>query len=55
MQYYRYQNNKFEFDIASIPNMPADLGKVLEIACQQEPRNRYQTAQELSKALSSCL
>ena len=55
MQYYRYQNNKFEFDIASIPNLPADLGKVLEIACQQDPGDRYQTAQELAQALSACL
>lgn len=55
MQYYRYQSNKFEFDIDRIPNLPADLGKVLAIACQPEPRDRYQTARELSEALSNCL
>jgi serine/threonine-protein kinase len=55
MQYYRYQSNKFEFDIKSIPNLPTSLAEVLDIACQPEPRNRYQTARELSKALSGCL
>lgn len=55
MQYYRYHNNKFEFDLASIPNMPSDLAKVIDIACQQEPSDRYQTAIELSQALSNCL
>lgn len=55
MQYYRYQSNKFEFDIDSIPNLPTNLAKVLSIACQPEPRDRYQTAHELSSALSECL
>ena len=55
MQYYRYQSNKFEFDIDSIPNLPTNLAEVLSVACQPEPRNRYQTARELSEALSNCL
>ena len=55
MQYYRYQSNKFEFDIGSIPNLPANLALVLDVACQPEPRNRYQTAGELAEALSNCL
>lgn len=55
MQYYRYQGNKFEFDIASIPNLPSNLSHVLTKACQSEPSNRYQTAEELSAALSACL
>ena len=55
MQYYRYQSNKFEFDIESIPNLPTNLGKVLTIACEPEPRDRYQNAKELGDALSSCL
>lgn len=55
MEYYRYQSNKFEFDISSISNLPADLSQVLAIACQPEPRDRYQTAHELSEALSTCL
>lgn len=55
MQYYRYQSSKFEFDIENIPNLPANLAQVLKIACQAEPRDRYQTAQELAQALSTCL
>lgn len=55
MQYYRYQSNKFEFNIETIPNLPTNLGEVLQIACQPEPRDRYQTAREMSEALASCL
>lgn len=55
MQYYRYQSNKFEFDIDSIPNLPNNLAEVLNVACQPEPRNRYQTVEDLAQALSSCL
>ena len=55
MQYYRYQSNKFEFDISSIPNLPQSLAQVLAIACQPKPRDRYQTAKELSDALSARL
>jgi serine/threonine-protein kinase len=55
MHYYGYQSNKFEFDINSIPNLPPDLGMVLDKACQPEPKDRYQTAQELLQALSACL
>ena len=55
IQYYRYQSNKFEFDINSIPNLPLNLSLVLENACKPDPRDRYQTAQELSEALSNCL
>ena len=55
MQYYRYQSNKFEFNIESIPNLPTNLGEVLNTSCQPEPRDRYQTAKELSEALANCL
>ncbi|MEM8829131.1 MAG: FHA domain-containing serine/threonine-protein kinase [Cyanobacteria bacterium P01_G01_bin.19] len=55
MQYYRYQSNKFEFNIESIPNLPTNLGEVLRRACKPEPRDRYQTAKEMSEALAKCL
>ncbi|WP_036479928.1 FHA domain-containing serine/threonine-protein kinase [Myxosarcina sp. GI1] len=55
MQYYRYRSNKFEFDIDSIPNLSVALAEVLKIACQPKPQDRYQTAEELFKALSVCL
>ncbi|BAZ46529.1 serine/threonine protein kinase [Chondrocystis sp. NIES-4102] len=55
MEYYRYQSSKFEFDIKSIPNLPTDLSKVLEKACQPEPKDRYLTAQQLLEALASCI
>ena len=55
MQYYRYQSSKFEFDISSIPNLPTNLAEVLDVACQSDFRDRYQTAIELSEALANCL
>ena len=55
MEYYRYSSNKFEFDINNIPGLSTNLGQVLSIACQPEPKDRYQTARELKEALKSCL
>ena len=55
MEYYRYSSSKFEFEIDDIPGLPTDLGQVLSIACQTEPRDRYQTAKELKEALEACL
>ena len=55
MQYYRYKGAKYEFDIASIPNLTPQLGKVVEKACRSDFRDRYQNAEELSEALAACL
>jgi serine/threonine-protein kinase len=55
MQYFRYQSNKYEFDVASIPNLTPTLSQLLEKACQPDYRDRYQTAQSLSEALADCL
>ena len=55
MQYYRYQSNKYEFDISSIPNIPFQLATTLEKACQADFRERHQTARELGAALNACL
>jgi serine/threonine-protein kinase len=55
MQYFRYQGNKYEFDVPSIPNLTPELSKVIEKACQSDYHDRYQTARELSEALVDCL
>lgn len=55
MQYYRYRSNKFEFDIDNIPNLSIALAELLKTACQPEPKDRYQTAEDLLEALSVCL
>jgi serine/threonine-protein kinase len=55
MQYYRFQGNKYEFDLSTIPNLPPKLGKVIEKACRSEPRDRYQTVEQLSTSLADCL
>lgn len=55
MQYYHYKGTKYEFDIASIPNLNPPLSQVIDKACRSDFRDRYQTAEELSKALTACL
>lgn len=55
MQYYRYKGAKYEFDIATIPNLSPSLGLVIEKACRSDFRDRYETAEELSTALTACL
>ncbi|MDJ0634516.1 MAG: protein kinase [Xenococcaceae cyanobacterium MO_188.B29] len=55
MQYYRYKGARYEFDIATIPNLAPSLGQVIEKACRSDFRDRYQTAEELAEALAACL
>lgn len=55
MQYYAYDSNRYEFDIAKIPGLSPRLRKVLQKTCQTDPSDRYKTAEELLKALASCL
>lgn len=55
MQYYAYDSNRYEFDIAKIPDLSSKLRKVLKKTCQPEPSDRYQTAEELLIALEGCL
>ncbi len=55
MQYYRYEKNKYEIDIASIPNLSDKLGDVIRKACQPNPSDRHQSAKELLESLRACL
>ena len=55
MQYYAYNSNRYEFDIAKIPHLSPELQQVLHKTCQSNPRDRYQTADELLEALKGCL
>ena len=55
MQYYRYKGARYEFDIATIPNLAPSLGQVIEKACRSDFRDRYQSAEELAEALVACL
>ena len=38
-----------------IPNLSPALGLVIEKACRSDFRDRYETAEELSAALTACL
>jgi serine/threonine protein kinase, bacterial len=55
MQYYVYKGSRYQFDIDNIPEMTPELGAVITKVCEPNLRDRYQTAQELSEALSACL
>ncbi len=55
MQYYHYKGAKYEFDVSEIPNLSPPLSQVIQKACRSDFRDRYQTAEELSAALTACL
>ena len=55
MQYYRYEQNKYEIDISTIPNLSHKLGYVIKKACKPDPRARYQSAMALLESLIACL
>ncbi|MGL5807930.1 MAG: protein kinase domain-containing protein [Xenococcaceae cyanobacterium] len=54
MQYYVYKENRYEFDLDSVPEITPQLKKVIAKACEPNVRDRFQSAQELSKALAEC-
>ncbi|MBD2138220.1 protein kinase [Anabaena sp. FACHB-1237] len=52
-KYYRQKGRVFKFDVRSIPTVTPGLRQVIECVTEPLPRDRYQSAQELSKALKS--
>ncbi len=54
LKYYRRKGNRYQFDLASIPNITPQLGKVIERTCEPRLGDRYPTARKLSQALAAC-
>ena len=55
MQYYTYENNRYEFEVEKIPQLAPELQGVLRKTCKPDPQDRYKTARELLDALARCL
>jgi serine/threonine-protein kinase len=55
LKYYRRLGEEWNFDVSRAPNIPSQLGEVIVKACRPQWYDRYQTARELSQALTDCL
>ena len=55
LKYYGCLNDQFRLNTASIPTITPQLGAVIESACAPKLRDRFSTAEELSRALAACL
>jgi serine/threonine-protein kinase len=53
-KFYRQQGRGFRFDVAKVPTITPKLAEVIHRVTQPLPRDRYQTAKELSTALAAC-
>jgi serine/threonine-protein kinase len=54
LKYYRSRGSGYGFAVSNIPTITPQLREVIERACEQKVRDRYQTAQELATALAAC-
>ncbi|MDJ0733963.1 MAG: protein kinase [Nostocaceae cyanobacterium] len=54
-KFYRLRGRNFHFNVDRIPTITPKLKEVIEQVTQTLPRERYQTAKELAKALADCL
>ncbi len=54
LKFYKKRGSGYGFDVSTIPTITPQLREVIERVCEPKVRDRYQTAQELSKALAAC-
>jgi serine/threonine-protein kinase len=54
-KFYRRLGSGYGFDVKGIPTITPQLRELIERVCAPRPRDRHQTAQELSRALAACL
>jgi len=55
LKFYRKLSSGYNFDVTDVPTITPELRKVIERVCEPKVRDRYQSADELSKALAVCL
>ncbi|BAY06095.1 serine/threonine protein kinase [Anabaena cylindrica PCC 7122] len=53
LKFYRQRGRAFGFDVRSVPTITPQLREVIERVTESLPRDRYQSAKELAKALIS--
>ncbi len=55
LKFYGKRGNSYGFELDNVPTITPQLRKVIEQATAYRPKDRYQTAQNLSQALAHCL
>jgi serine/threonine-protein kinase len=55
MNFYRKRGAEYRFDIQSIPTITPKLAAVIDRVTEHKPRDRFQTAKQLSQALQSAI
>ncbi|MBD2384159.1 protein kinase domain-containing protein [Cylindrospermum sp. FACHB-282] len=53
-KFYRQRGKNFRFHVASIPTITPQLRAVIDCVTEPLPRDRYQSASELARALAAC-
>ncbi|BAY60661.1 serine/threonine protein kinase [Calothrix brevissima NIES-22] len=53
-KFYHQRGRHFRFDVSSIPTITPQLREIMDRVTEPLPRDRYQTAKELSLALTTC-
>ncbi len=54
LKFYRRRGSGYGFDVSNVPTITPQLRQVIDQVCEPKIRDRYQSAQELSKALAAC-
>ncbi len=55
LNFYGKRGQGYGFNLESVPTIAPQLRSVIEKVTEHKPRDRYQTAQELSQALQDCM
>ncbi|MEC4893345.1 MAG: FHA domain-containing serine/threonine-protein kinase [Oscillatoria sp. PMC 1051.18] len=55
LNFYQRQGDGYQFAIKNVPTITRQLRQAIERACEPKLNKRYQTARELSEALSKCI
>ena len=53
-KFYRLRGRSFRFNVDNVPNITPKLREIIEQVTEPLPRDRYQTAKELARALMAC-
>ncbi len=54
INFFRKRGSEYRFDVKSIPTITPQLALVIDKVTEPRPRDRYQTAKELSQAMHAC-
>jgi serine/threonine-protein kinase len=53
--FYKLRGSEYRFNLENVPTITPKVRQVIDRVTEPRPKNRYQTAKELSQALAACL